>query len=97
MKIEFVRPGGAVLTHFAVVDGHESSFNQRPLAINPTPGEPIPVKLSVSGTRFEVAVQGQTVEVWTDNRLSRGAVGFMNERDEFGRAAKVQFTPAEDR
>ncbi len=97
MKLEFVRPGSALLTHFAVVDGRESSFNQRPLAINASPGAPIPVQLEAAGARFTVAVQGQTVEVWTDNRLSRGAVGLMNERDEFGRAGNVRFSGADAR
>ena len=97
MKIEFVGPGSAVLTHFAVIDGRESSYNQRPLDINAGPGTPIPVRLEAAGARFTVAIQDQTVEVWTDNRLSRGAVGLMNERDEFGRAGNVRFSVADAR
>ncbi len=91
MKIEFTGPGNAVLTHFAVVEGRESSYDQRPLAINAGPGAPIPIKMEVRGARFAVSVQGQPVEVWTDNRLRSGAVGFMNERDEFGRTSHVLF------
>ena len=92
MKIENLRPGVMALTHFAVVDGRESSFNQKPLTVDARPGVAYKVKLEVSGPRFTVYIQGEPVDFWTDNRLKTGAVGFMNERDERGASSSVQFS-----
>lgn len=92
MKIENIRPGAMALTHFAVVEGRESSYSQRPLSIDARPGASYRVKLDVSGPRFTVLMGGEPVDFWTDNRLKAGAVGFMNERDERGATSSVQFS-----
>jgi len=91
MKIEAIRPGTMGLTHFAVVDGRESSYSQKPLTVDARPGAIYNVKLDVTGPRFTVSVQGEPVDFWTDNRLKVGSVGLMNERDERGVASGVQF------
>jgi len=91
MKIETLRPGAMAISHFAVVEGRESSFSQKPLAIDARPGAAYRVTLDVSGPRFTVSVNNEPVEFWTDNRLKAGAVGFMNERDERGASSSVQF------
>jgi hypothetical protein len=80
------------LTHFAVVDGRESSTSQRPLSIDARPGAAYRVKLDVTGPRFTIYIGGEPVDFWTDNRLKTGAVGFMNERDERGATSSVQFS-----
>jgi len=92
MKIETVRPGAMALTHFAVVEGRESSTSQRPLSIDARPGAVYRVKLDVTGPRFTIFIGGEPVDFWTDNRLKTGAVGFMNERDERGATSSVQFS-----
>jgi hypothetical protein len=92
MKIETVKPGAMALTHFAVVDGRESSTSQRPLSIDARPGAAYRVKLDVTGPRFTIYIGGEPVDFWTDNRLKTGAVGFMNERDERGATSSVQFS-----
>lgn len=92
MKIETLRPGVMALTHFAVVDGRESSFNQKPLTVDARAGVAYKVKLEATGPRFTVYVQGEPVDFWTDTRLKTGAVGFMNERDERGASSSVQFS-----
>jgi hypothetical protein len=92
MKIEQLRPGVMALTHFAVVEGRESSYAQKPLTVDARPGTPYRVKLDVSGPRFTVNVQGEPVDFWTDNRLKTGAVGFLNDRDERGASSSVQFS-----
>ena len=80
------------LTHFAVVDGRESSYSQKPLTVDARPGAVYNVKLDVTGPRFTVSIQGEPVDFWTDNRLKTGSVGLMNERDERGVASAVQFS-----
>ena len=92
MKIETVRPGAMALTHFAVVEGRESSTSQRPLSIDARPGAVYRVKVDVIGPRFTIFIGGEPVDFWTDNRLKTGAVGFMNERDERGATSSVQFS-----
>ena len=84
MKIEQLRPGAMALTRFAVVEGRESSYSQKPPAYR--------VKLDVNGPRFTIYVQGEPVDFWTDNRLKIGGVGFMTERDERGASSSVQFS-----
>ena len=92
MKLENLRPGVMALTHFAVVEGRESSNSQRPLTIDARPGAVYRVKLDVNGPRFTISIGGEPVDFWTDNRLKAGAVGFMNERDERGATSSVQFS-----
>jgi hypothetical protein len=92
MKIENVRPGAMAISHFAVVDGRQSSDAQKPVGIDARPGTPYRVKLAVEGPRFTLYIGGEPVDFWTDNRLKSGAVGFMNERDERGATSSVQFS-----
>jgi hypothetical protein len=92
MKIETLRPGAMALTHFAVVEGRESSTSQRPLSADARPGAVYRVKLDVTGPRFTIFIGGEPVDFWTDNRIKAGAVGFMNERDERGATSSVQFS-----
>lgn len=92
MKIETLAPGKMAITHFAVVEGRESGYSQRPAALDSRPGAVYKVDLDVSGPRFTVYVGGEPMDFWTDNRLKAGAVGFMNERDERGAASAVRFS-----
>ena len=92
MKIETLKPGAMAISHFAVVEGRESSGSQRPLAIDSRPGAVYRVQVDVAGPRFTVSIGGEPVDFWTDNRLKTGAVGFMNERDERGAPSAVQFS-----
>jgi hypothetical protein len=92
MKIENIRPGAMAISHFAVVEGRESSNSQKPVGLDARPGAAYRVKLAVEGPRFTLYVEGEPVDFWTDNRLKTGAVGFMNERDERGATSSVQFS-----
>jgi hypothetical protein len=92
MKIENTRPGAMAISHFAVVEGRESSDTQKPIGIDARPGAAYRVKLAVEGPRFTLYIEGEPVDFWTDNRLKTGAVGFMNERDERGATSSVQFS-----
>jgi hypothetical protein len=92
MKIENDGPGSVRYTRFAVVNGRESSETQKTLPIHPRPDTVYSVKLEVSGPRFSVYIQGEPVELWSDNRLKTGALGFMNEAQESGRTSSVRFS-----
>jgi hypothetical protein len=92
MKIENDKPGSVLYTRFAVVDGRGSSMTQKPLPIQARADTAYSVRLEVSGPRFSVYIQGEPVDLWTDNRLKTGAVGFMSEADESGRTSSVRFS-----
>lgn len=92
MKIENLGSGKMAITHFAVVDGRESGYSQRPLGADSRPGAAYRVMLEVNGPRFTAYLSGEPVDFWTDNRLKAGAVGFMNERDERGATSAVEFS-----
>jgi hypothetical protein len=50
------------------------------------------VRLEASGPRFSVYIQGEPADLWSDSRLSAGALGFMNEAEESGRTSSVRFS-----
>ncbi len=80
----------AVFRRWAVVDGRESSYSEKRLAQLAGPGQTYQVQVEADGPRFTVSLQGEPIEVWMDNRLAAGAVGFLNEREEQGRTTAVQ-------
>ncbi len=92
MKIENLAPGKMAITHFAVIEGRESGYSQRPLGVDARPGAIYRVSLDVTGPRFTAYVGGEPVDFWTDNRLKSGALGFMSERDERGATSAVRFS-----
>jgi hypothetical protein len=92
MKIENDKPGSVRYTRFAVVNGRESSVTQKPLPIQARADTAYNVRLEASGPRFSVYVQGEPVELWTDNRLKAGQLGFMYEAGESGRTSSVRFS-----
>jgi hypothetical protein len=91
MKIEAIRPGTMGRTHFAVVDGRESSYSQKPLTVDARPGAIYNVKLDVTGPPVHGPLQGEHRR-FLDRQQAQGRVGrVMNERDERGVASGVQF------
>jgi hypothetical protein len=92
MKIENLGPGKMAITHFAVIEGRESGYSQRPLGVDARPGATYRVSIDVTGPRFTAYVAGEPVDFWTDNRLKTGALGFMSERDERGATSAVRFS-----
>lgn len=78
------------LTHYAVMTGMESARQETTLT-GITPGlKGYNVRMDASGPRFTVFIQGQQVETWVDDRLTRGGFGFLNEGDERGRIESIQ-------
>jgi hypothetical protein len=92
MKIEQDKPGSVHYTRFAVVNGRESSVTEKSLPIAARADTAYNVRLEVNGPRFSVYIQDEPVELWADNRLKSGAVGFMNEAQEQGRTSAVRIS-----
>jgi hypothetical protein len=93
MKLEVVRHGAfpaVALTRFPVIQGVEGARVERMLPIMVRDDTAFSVRLDASGPRFAVSIQGQVVDVWTDDRLKTGGVGFLNEREERGKAHSIR-------
>jgi len=84
-KLIITKPGplpNAGLVRFIVMDGRERERVELPLPLTLERGVDYRVKVSVQGSRFLTSVNGQLISSWTDNRLSRGGVGFFSEDGE---------------
>jgi len=84
-KLTITKPGplpNAGLVRFIVLDGRERERVELPLPLTLERGVDYRVRVSVHGSRFLTSVNGQLVSSWTDNRLSRGGVGFFSEDGE---------------
>ncbi len=84
-KLVITKPGplpNAGLVRFVVLDGRERERVELPLPLTLDRGVDYRVRVSVRGDRFLTSVNGQLVSSWTDNRLSRGGIGFFSEDGE---------------
>lgn len=98
-KLSIVRPSGggapnAGITRFAMIDGREVDKVRLPVPITLERGKPYRVRLSVQGSRFTTIVNGRTISTWTDQRISRGGVGFFSEP---GESATVRWVSVSER
>jgi hypothetical protein len=96
-KLMITKPGSlpnAGLVRFVVLDGRERERVELPLPLTLERGVDYRVRLSVRGDRFLTSVNGQMVSSWTDNRLSRGGVGFFSED---GESAVVKWVSLSER
>ena len=50
------------------------------------------IRVDARGPKFGTFVQGQPVDIWTDDRLKSGGVGFLNERSERARIKSVSIS-----
>jgi hypothetical protein len=88
MKLAIVTPGLSpkmALIKYAVIQGHEREMGRVPLDIAARNDTVFNVRVDVRGSKFSTSVQGQPVDVWTDEQIKSGGVGFLNERAERAR------------
>ena len=100
MKFKVVEPGlrpVVAIEHYPVVDGHKGHQTQTPLPElmfhNNTPYH---VEVAVNGNRITTSVEGQEVDSWTDDTLSKGGVGFFADAGERARVYWVKVAKNED-
>jgi hypothetical protein len=96
-KLVITKPGplpNAGLVRFIVLDGRERERVELPLPLTLERGTDYRVRVSVRGDHFLTSVNGQLVSSWTDNRLSRGGVGFFSED---GESAVVKWVSLSER
>ena len=83
MKLAVVTPGLSpkmALVKYAVVQGHETEMGRVALDVAARNDTVFNVRVDVRGSKFSTFLQGQAVDVWTDEQIKSGGVGFLNER-----------------
>ncbi|MCE5306262.1 MAG: hypothetical protein LLG20_01330, partial [Acidobacteriales bacterium] len=91
MKIVFTGNGpmpAAAVVRYAVIDGKAGPKTQLPLPMGARPDMMYRVRVDVDGSNFTAQFQDQIVDVWSDNRLAAGGVGFFSEK---GEKAKIRW------
>ena len=92
MKLTTVSTGVSpkvALFKYIVVKGRQTQVGRVPIDIDVRNDTVFKVRVDVRGPKFSTYVQGQPVDVWTDDQLKAGGVGFLNERGERGRIKSV--------
>jgi hypothetical protein len=91
MKL-MVTPGTSprlTLGKYVIRSGRETEAGRVSLNIQARNDTIFSVRTDVRGLKFSTFIQGQPVDVWTDNQLASGGVGFLNERSERARIKTV--------
>ena len=93
VKLVVAKPGPLPVIHlvrYAVINGKEDRHVEKPLQIAARPDTLYRMVVDVRGGDFTIMAQGQVVDFWTDNRLTRGGVGFFCARGEKARVRWVE-------
>ncbi len=82
-------PAKVALFKYIVVKGRSTQVGRVPVDLDVSNDTVFKVRVDVRGPKFSTYVQSQPVDVWTDDQLKAGGVGFLNERGERGRIKSV--------
>jgi hypothetical protein len=77
------------LFKYLVINGRQTQVGRVPIDLTLRTDSVFKVRTDVRGPQFSTYIQGQQVDVWTDDQLKAGGVGFLNERDERGKVKSV--------
>jgi hypothetical protein len=84
MSIRTLRTGASPalsIDHFTVYHGIESPHASKMIIL--TQNNPaLPIRMDVSGATFKVYLDGKPIDSWSDNRLSAGGLGFLEQPDQ---------------
>ena len=95
VKLEVTRPGAIPaigLTRYAVINGKAQDRHDVNIPLSARADTLYNIRMDVRGSNFNVEVQGQMADSWTETRLPRGGVGFFTARGEASRVRWVQIT-----
>lgn len=95
MKLATVSSGlplKVALIKYMILRGHETELGRIPLDQQVSPDTVFSVRMDVRGPRFNTYIQGQPVDIWTNDQLKTGGVGFLNERSERGKIKSVSIS-----
>jgi len=77
------------LFKYLVANGRQTQVGRVPIDLPARPDTYFSVRVDARGPQFTTYIQGQQVDVWTDDQLKTGGVGLLNERDERGQVKAV--------
>jgi hypothetical protein len=95
MKLAMVATGLSpkiALFKYIISSGRQTQVGRVPIDLAVRTDTVFNVRVDVRGPRFSTYVQGQQVDVWTDDQLKSGGVGFLNEREERGKVKSVSIS-----
>ena len=82
-------PLQVALYKYLVLKGRQVQVGRVPIDVPVKNDTVFKIRVDVRGPKFSTSVQGQPVDVWTDDQLKSGGVGFLNERGERGKIKTV--------
>ncbi len=77
------------LFKYLVINGRQTQVGRVPIDLTVQADTVFNIRTDVRGPQFTTSIQGRQVDVWTDDQLKTGGVGFLNERDERGKVKSV--------
>jgi hypothetical protein len=77
------------LFKYLVINGRQTQVGRVPIDLMVRADTVFSIRTDVRGPQFSTYIQGQQVDVWTDDQLKAGGVGFLNEREERGKVKSV--------
>jgi hypothetical protein len=95
VKLVVTKPGAIPtigLTRYAVINGKAQDRHDVNIPLSAREDTLYNIRMDVRGSNFNVEVQGQMADSWTETRLPRGGVGFFTARGEASRVRWVQIT-----
>jgi hypothetical protein len=92
MKLMTVSSGlspKVALFKYLVINGRQTQVGRVSIDLTVQADTVFQIRTDVRGPQFSTYIQGQLVDVWTDDQLKIGGVGFLNEREERGKVKSV--------
>ncbi len=92
LKLATVSSGLApkvALFKYLVINGRQTQVGRVPIDLTVQADTVFNIRTDVRGPQFTTSIQGRQADVWTDDQLKSGGVGFLNERDERGKVKSV--------
>ncbi len=92
MKLMAVSTGlspKVALFKYLVQNGRQTQVGRVPIDLAVHADTVFDIRTDVRGPQFSTSIQGREVDVWTDDQLKSGGVGFLNEREERGKVKSV--------
>jgi len=77
------------LFKYLVLNGRQTQVGRVPIDLTVQADTVFKIRTDVRGPQFSTYIQGRQVDVWTDDQLKAGGVGFLNEREERGKVNSV--------
>jgi hypothetical protein len=99
MKVVFTNSGPtpkAAIVRYAVIDGKPGPKTQLPLPMEARTDMMSRIRVDVVGSNFTAQFQDQVVDVWSDNRLAAGGVGFFSDKGEQAKIRWIEVTHQSD-